>query len=125
MIYIALLRGINVGGNTMVAMSDLRDLVTDCGFTNCQTLLQSGNVIFESASRPAVDLERYLENETAKRLGFQGTVFVRTADEWKKVVRRNPFPDEARRDPGHLLVTFLKNAVPRKAVEAVRAAIVG
>jgi uncharacterized protein (DUF1697 family) len=124
-IYIALLRGINVGGHKMVAMSDLRDLLTQLGFMDARSLLQSGNLIFRSDARAGVNLERLLEAEAEKRLGLRTDFVVRTAEEWKAIVARNPFRDEAERDPAHLLVMFLKDAPDVKNVEALQAAITG
>src|SRR5207249_1045546 len=63
--------------------------------------------------------------EARKRLGLQADCFVRTAEEWKAIVAHNPFPKEAERDPGHLLVMFLKDAPARNDVEALQAAITG
>src|SRR5213593_1659165 len=124
-IYIALLRGINVGGHKMVAMSDLRDLLTQLGFMDARSLLQSGNLIFRSDARVGVNLERLLEAEAEKRLDLRTDFVVRTAEEWKAIVARNPFRDEAERDPAHLLVMFLKDAPDVKNVEALQAAIMG
>src|SRR5437763_13791815 len=94
---IALLRGINVGGNTMVSMSALRALAERLGLREAKTLLQSGNLVFRSSKAPA-QIETMLEKE----LGGVG-VFVRTAEEWADVVAGNPFPAEARSDPGRLV----------------------
>src|SRR5258706_11887701 len=99
---IALLRGINVGGNKMVAMSDLRALAARLGLRDARTLLQSGNLVFRSEKQPA-QLEALLEKN------LQAAVFVRTAAEWAKIVARNPFPAEAKSDPGHLIVMLLKD----------------
>jgi uncharacterized protein (DUF1697 family) len=122
---IALLRAINVGGRGKVAMSDLRDFFTELGFSDVRTLLQTGNVVFRSDDRSGSELERELETEAAKRLDLRTGFLVRTADEWERVVERNPFPDEARDDPSHLLVMFLKNAPAHAAVEALQAAVKG
>jgi uncharacterized protein (DUF1697 family) len=124
-IHIALLRAINVGGKNLVAMSDLRDLVGDLGFTEAKTLLQSGNVLFQSKSRKGSDLEMLLQAETEKRLQISIDYFVRTAAEWETIIDRNPFREEAERDPGHLLVVLLKRAPEPTALEALRAAIKG
>ncbi|HSA54272.1 MAG TPA: DUF1697 domain-containing protein [Gemmatimonadaceae bacterium] len=124
--HIALLRGINVGGHKKVAMGDLRTLLTRLGFTGAQTLLQSGNAVFESRARiGSAKLERVLEAELEKRLGVQADFMVRTPAEWKRVVARNPFPAEAEADPGHLLVFFLKRAPAVADVGALQAAIPG
>jgi uncharacterized protein (DUF1697 family) len=121
---VALLRGINMGGHKKVSMSDLRALLTRLGFADAQSLLQSGNLVFRSNARPA-DLEHLLETEAGKRLGLQSDVFVRTSEEWREVVARNPFLAEAQKDPSHLVVMFLKKAPDAGSVRALRAAITG
>jgi uncharacterized protein (DUF1697 family) len=124
--HIALLRGINVGGKCLVSMSDLRDLFESLGFAGAKTLLQSGNVIFDAgrAKSPAA-IERLLEAETEKRCGVPAAYFVRTAADWEQVIAGNPFPAEAKKDPGHLVVTCLKDTPQAKDVKALEAAIKG
>jgi uncharacterized protein (DUF1697 family) len=109
----------------MVAMSDLRELATVLGLGEPRTLLQSGNLVFESDRLTGEPLERLLQVECKKRLGLETDVFVRTAKEWRALVSNNPFPDEATKDPSHLLVLFLRAAPTRKAVDALQSAIVG
>jgi uncharacterized protein (DUF1697 family) len=123
--HIALLRGVNVGGNKKVAMSDLRDLLTQLGFDDPRTLLQSGNVVFRSDALTSSDLERLLDAEAEKRLGLKTEFFIRTPEEWKEVIANNPFPEEAERDPSHLVVMFLRKAPDARDVEALQAAITG
>jgi uncharacterized protein (DUF1697 family) len=123
--WVALLRGINVGGRNMVAMSDLRELLESLGFTKVRALLQSGNLVFQSDRRTSATIERLLEVETEKRLGVSVDYHVRTVEEWQSVIARNPFADEAERDPAHLLVLFLKSAPDAKNVQALQAAIRG
>jgi uncharacterized protein (DUF1697 family) len=106
-------------------MSDLRDLITELGFSDARTLLQSGNLVFRGDGRGGAALEQLLETEAAKRLGLQADFLVRSGDEWKDVVARNPFPKEAKRDPSHLVVMFLKSAVNLKNANAAQASIVG
>jgi len=124
-IHIALLRGINVGGHKQIAMADLRDLLMQLGFANVISLLQSGNLVFDATGKTAAQLERLFETEVEKRLRLQTDFFVRTAKEWKDVVAHNPFPKEATRDPGHLVVMFLKDAPNVTAVKALQKAITG
>src|ERR1700730_10493888 len=109
-IHVALLRAVNVGGRNSVAMSDLRDLLGDLGFSGVTTLLQSGNVVFQSDRLTGHALERLLEKETSKRLGVSGDYVIRSAEEWETIVARNPLPKEAKSDPSHLVVMFLKTA---------------
>ena len=106
-------------------MTNLRYFLTELGFENVKSLLQSGNLIFGSRSRFGAELERYLEMEASKRLALEVDFFVRTAEEWKSIVRQNPFRKEAERDPGHLIVLFLKNAPAAKDVALLQADISG
>ena len=123
--YVAFLRAINVGGHNLVAMADLRELFEELGFAEAKTLLQSGNVVFESRKRDSAALEQLLEKETASRLKVAAEYLVRSAEELAAIVEANPFPEEAKSDPAHLHVMFLKSAPAAKNVEALRAAIVG
>jgi uncharacterized protein (DUF1697 family) len=121
--YVALLRAVNLAGKNLVPMASLRTLFEDLGFARVRTLLQSGNVVFDADPGPA--LEETLEKATHERLGVRTDFFVRGAAEWSAILARNPFPDEARRDPSHLVVMCLKAAPVKGAVEALRAAIKG
>ena len=128
--YIALLRGINVGGHKPVAMSDLRALLEELGFSDARTLLQTGNLVFaggagSGGARSGGALERLLETEAAKRLDLQTTFLVRTASEWQAVIAKNPFGEEAKSDPSHLVVAYLKDAPQASAVRSLQAAIRG
>jgi uncharacterized protein (DUF1697 family) len=123
--YVALLRAVNVAGRNPIAMSDLRRLAGQLGLDAPRTLLQSGNLVFGSAGRQTSDIERLLESGASARLGLETNFMVRSAADWRAIVDGNPFPREARNDPGHLLVMVFKQA-PRSAdVKALRAAIVG
>ena len=107
--YIALLRGVNVGGNKPVAMAELRDLLTRLDCADARTLLQSGNAVFRSAERSAAALEERLEAAALRELGLRTTFFVRDAAEWAEIIAGNPFHEEAARDPSHLLVMLFKD----------------
>lgn len=123
--FIALLRGVNVGGQAKVAMSDLRGLLEDLGFGDVRTLLQSGNAVFSGDVRASAKLEVRLEEEAPGRFGLRPYFFVRTADEWADIVAKNPFADEARRDPALLVVMALKTKPDPTAVAALQAAVSG
>ena len=123
--YVALLRGINVGGNKMISMAALREHLMKRGFKDVKTLLQSGNIVFRAPAQPAAKLEAQLEREIEKAFGMKVDFHVRTADEWQAIVDANPFGAEARRDPGRLLVTCFKAPLDKTAVTDVRAAITG
>jgi uncharacterized protein (DUF1697 family) len=123
--YLAFLRGINVGGNKTVSMADLRAMLERLGFTDPRSLLNSGNLVFRAAPRPAAALERTLEAETRKRLGLEADFLVRTGAEWKKIVGGNPFRSEAQEDPGHLLLMLWKAAPEAGRIRELQSAIPG
>lgn len=123
--HIALLRAINLGAHNAVPTADLRDLLTRLGFGDVRSLLQTGNLVFQSDGSAGAQLERLLEAEAKKRLRLETDFFVRSGQEWRAVIKRNPFPREAVRDPAHLLVMFLKDAPDAKTVKALQAAITG
>jgi uncharacterized protein (DUF1697 family) len=122
---IALLRAINVGGRRMAAMADLRAMLDAMGFGAARSLLQSGNLVFDSPGPGDARLEALLEGEAEKRLGLRTDFLVRTAGEWRAIVAANPFPREAKDDPAHLLMTALKGSPIAGGVAALREAIAG
>jgi uncharacterized protein (DUF1697 family) len=96
-----LLRGVNVGGKNRVAMRELRALFESLGFTEVETLIQSGNVVFSSTS--AVTAPK-IEAEIRRAFGLDVSVVMRTITALNKVLAANPFAD---RDTHRLHVAFL------------------
>lgn len=123
--FLAFLRGINVGGNNKIPMADLRQMFEGLKMQEVKTILQSGNVAFQCTGRKAAELEGILEKETAKRFGGSIDYMVRSADELAAIVKENPFPKEAKDDPSHLLVLFLKETASKDAEQKLNAAIKG
>lgn len=121
---VALLRGVNVGGRTTLAMSELRGLLTTLGLGNPRTLLQSGNAVF-TTTKTAASIEAMLEREIRARLHFETDFFVRTAAEWIDAVGRNPYPAEAASDPARLVMVSLRHEPSAAAVTTLAAAIKG
>jgi uncharacterized protein (DUF1697 family) len=103
--YVALLRGVNVGGNRKVPMADLRELFGDLGFTGVRSYIQSGNVVFESGSG-ADRLRSEIEAGIAERFGFDVDVVIRSRERIADVVAADPFPGEDL-DQAKLAVVFL------------------
>src|ERR1700690_628604 len=83
--YVALLRGINLGGHT-VKMARLKELFEELGFKKVETFIASGNVIFESASKSAPALEKKIAAHLEKSLGFPAMTFLRTDEELAAVL---------------------------------------
>jgi uncharacterized protein (DUF1697 family) len=126
-LHIALLRGVNVSGHRVVDMTTLRRFMSDIGFPNTESVLQTGNLVFrtEIAERGGPEMERRLEKEAEKRLGLKTDFFVRSATEWRAIIAGNPFPEQAVRDPGRLVVMCLKDAPAAELFESLRAKIDG
>jgi uncharacterized protein (DUF1697 family) len=106
-------------------MTDLRAFLTQLGFEDVRSLLQSGNLVFQSRARTGAELERFLEAEAVKRFAIEIDFFVRTPEEWKSIIRQNPFRKEAELDPGHLLVLALKSPPSEEYGSALQEEIKG
>ena len=124
-VHIALLRAVNVAGRNPIVMAELRNLLTELGFVDVRSLLQTGNLVFRSEAPIGADLEEFLEAEAAKRHQLRTDFFVRHEEEWKRMIANNPFQDEASRDASHLVVMLLKQVPAANAVEALQASITG
>ena len=121
--YVALVRGINVGGNKQVRMADLRRWLEQIGLQQVRTYVQSGNAVFESrqaGKAPAAAIAKEIEKKIEKQAGFAVRVIVRSAEELKKVLSRNTFLRRAGIDAARLHVTFLagKSTVETRATLA-------
>lgn len=103
--YISLLRGINVSGHKKIVMADLKKLYETLDFKNVTTYIQSGNVIFESATNK--NLEQRIEKAISDTFTFEVPVIITTAAELKKIIENNPFIHEKNIDTEKLHVTFL------------------
>lgn len=88
--YVAFLRAINVGGHT-VKMDHLRHLFEEMGFSNVETFIASGNVIFDSKSKNTKALEQKIETSLKEALGYNVATFIRTPMELASVASYKPF----------------------------------
>lgn len=100
--YVAFLRAINVGGHT-VKMDYLRGLFEGLGFSNVETFIASGNVIFDSTSRSTRALEKKIESCLLKALGYEVATFIRSTAELADIAQHKPFPDSELSAPVHAL----------------------
>jgi uncharacterized protein (DUF1697 family) len=112
--HVLLLRGINLGGKRRVAMADLRAALSDAGYEDVATYVQSGNVVLESTARPA-ELEPAVASLIAERFGFEVPVCARSASQLAKILAHDPIPGAAE-DPKHYQVTFLADRAPAVVV---------
>jgi uncharacterized protein (DUF1697 family) len=114
-IFIALLRGINVGGSGLLSMKDLCALCSNLRFEAARTYIQSGNVIFES-SLSEDGVRSRLEKALAAKMGKKIDVMVRTPAEMRSILSKNPFPDK---EPAKVAVAFLSEAPPKDLMKNV------
>jgi uncharacterized protein (DUF1697 family) len=106
--YVAMLRGISPSNSTM-HNDKLRGVFRELGFKNVQTVISSGNVLFESSSPKIQTLEMDIENILPKRLGFTSSTIICSQAELQLLVEKNPFKGIEDTPQSRLNVTFLKN----------------
>jgi uncharacterized protein (DUF1697 family) len=112
--YVAFLRGINVGGNRVLKMADVKAAFEAAGMTGVNTILASGNIVFESATKDTAKPERTLEQQLEATFGHQIGVFVRTAGEMGELVTADPFKRRQMTPETRLYVMFLASPPPNK-----------
>jgi uncharacterized protein (DUF1697 family) len=120
--FTAFLRAINVGGGRTAKMDTLRRLFESLGFSEVETFIASGNVVFKTRTRNSKALESKIEQKLRQSLGYDVAVFVRTGAELARIVRYEPFPD-SKRDDALIArnVIFLADALDRELAKKVKA----
>jgi len=88
--YVALLRGINVGGKNLIKMIDLKLCLEDAGFKDVHTYIQSGNVLFSAAGSDQVKLTKEIEDALSKTFNYESRVVVRSREQMKDIVTHAP-----------------------------------
>src|SRR6266566_4714724 len=107
---VALLRGANVGGSSVIKMADLRAQFESLGFTEVVTYIQSGNVVFTSVERDRKRLRAQIEEGLATSLGYRGgRVFLFSVDELAKAAAHNPFEPERLEHEQYCHLMFLSS----------------
>ncbi len=104
--YVAFLRGINVGGNVLIKMEDLKKVFSSLKFKNVQTMLASGKVIFEATGKK-LDITKKIEEILREKYKREIGVIVRSIEELERLVNVNPFKNIRITEQTRLYVTFL------------------
>ncbi|MDM5155154.1 DUF1697 domain-containing protein [Bacillus sp. DX1.1] len=117
-IYIALLRGINVGGHKLIKMAELRNVFETMGLGSVQTYIQSGNVLFESEESADL-LSQRIEHEISRVFGFTVPVILRTEMELEQIIRNCPFQTDALLEGESLHISFLAEAPSQEGINHV------
>ena len=118
--YVSLFRGINVGGNRIVPMSELKSLHQALGFKDVITYIQSGNVVFSSDATNSAQLAGQIEESFAQKFGFQSQVMVRTSAELQEIIASNPFQNQPEKEPKRIAVLFLTTRPESSALEDLK-----
>lgn len=118
--YIAWLRAVNVGGTRIIKMEELRKHFAMPGFTNIVSYIQSGNVLFDTKETDRVALELKIEKKLLKVLDFDVDVVIRSIDEMKEVVKKDPFK-KTRKETDKYYVVFLKTVPEKELVKQLEA----
>lgn len=106
--YVALIRGVGPA-NPNMQRSPLTKFFEELGFQNVKTIISSGNVVFESGETDIKKLEEKIEKEFPKKLNFSRATIIRSEEQLKKLIDKNPFNGIIDEKPNYLLVTFFKD----------------
>lgn len=117
---VSLFRGINVGGNHIVPMNELKNLHEALGFRNVATYIQSGNVVFSSDETDPARLAQQIEESFAQKFGFRSQVIVRTSAELDEIIASNPFQEQPEKESKWVLVLFLATRPESTALEDLK-----
>ncbi|MEO8270799.1 MAG: DUF1697 domain-containing protein [Aureliella sp.] len=119
--WIALFRGINVGGNNILPMKALVIKLAQLKLTNIRTYIQSGNVVFDSRSKNASTLAKSIRNKVEQEHGFAPQIFMLGLDDLQRAISESPFPN-AVSDPKSLHFCFLEHPATNANIEALDSA---
>lgn len=119
--YVALLRGINVTGNTMIKMADLRAMFERLGFKQVVSYINSGNLAFDTKKVSEVRLAAKIEAAVEKHVAKPVQVMVRQQKEIESVLANNPFEGQYKSHK-EMHVLFLKEEIPKDRIAELRAA---
>ncbi len=118
-VFIALLRGINVGGHKIIPMATLRGIFESGGFAGVRTYIQSGNVLFASSDKNSDAVRTKVERTIAEALGYEVPTLIRSDAEMKKIVAKNIFVGEHAKGKTKMYVVFLDQRPSKKERDEV------
>ena len=116
--YVALLRGVNVGGRNRLPMADLKDLFAAAGCAAVRTYIQSGNVVFDAAHDLAEAVPEIVTVAIRRRFGYESAVVLRSGEELRQVVTSSPFDTSG--DPRLLARGFSQGQAGRRGGNSSR-----
>lgn len=114
--WIALLRGINVGGHNKIPMAELRNMCGALGWQHVATYIQSGNILFYAQGTTSA-LEKQLAEAIATHFGHRVSVIVRPAAAWPLYIELNPFPEASASEPNRVMLGLAEKPLAPDAAE--------
>jgi len=123
--FVSLFRGINVGGNRVVRMNELKELHASLGLQDIITFIQSGNVVFSSGDADLAQLAGRIEDSFAQKFGFHSQVMLRTSAELQEIITNNPFQNQPEKESKWIAVLFLTTRPQSTALEDLKKAYAG
>jgi uncharacterized protein (DUF1697 family) len=119
-VYIALLRGINVGGHNKIAMANLKELFRELGFQNAFTYIQSGNVVFRSEVKDPSAIEKTLKRGIKDRFSLDVEVIVKSHEELLRIIDANPFDKASLSEGERIFFTLLSQEPADGSVDELK-----
>jgi uncharacterized protein (DUF1697 family) len=123
--FVSLFRGINVGGQRMVKMDELKALHEALGLQDVVTYIQSGNVVFRSDEENQAHLAQQIEDAFAGKFGFRSNVIIRSEFELQEAIANNPFQDQPEKETKWVLILFLASRPEPTVLEDLHRAYTG
>lgn len=114
--YIALFRGINVGGKNVISMKALTEILEECGYAGVKTYIQSGNVLFRNSHSNIENFSQEVGNSIKSKYGFEPEIMVIDIEELQRAIQANPFPTD---QPKYLHLYFLTKIPKQPDVEGL------
>jgi uncharacterized protein (DUF1697 family) len=122
-VMISMLRGVNLGAHNRMKMDDLRAVYESVKLQDPRTYVQSGNVLFKTKERDETKLSSHIQDAIEKKFGFRPDVILRTTEELRAAITKNPFAARKNIDPSKFLVTFLSSEPSAEAREKLLAIV--
>ena len=118
--YLALLRGINVGGNNIIKMDELKKLFENLKFSNVKTYIQSGNIIFYDYENDKIKLTEKIEKALFKKLNNEINAVILTFSEIKEIINKKPKGFGEDREYKYDVMYFVKPLTPKTAIREIK-----
>jgi uncharacterized protein (DUF1697 family) len=115
--YVGLLYSIVIDKQRRVLMIDLRSIAEKLGYFNVRTLVATGNLVFEAEEQPVAAIESALEKAFAEFHGKHVDIIVRSAEDWRRLVAGNPYPEESIANPDQVVARIMRDPAEEKVAD--------